>query len=721
MRSLKHPFSLSNFIHGSRRHSIIALMALIALFGTPQGMMAQIPVKATVSGTVTDPTGAVVRGAVVELRSATDRHTEKDTTNEAGQYLFSSVSPGTYEIVVTMPGFRKAVASSLEVGRARSYVVNFTLQVGNVAEVVEVKATAAESPLIPEQAERTQTVTILGGEEVSEKHAPVAYDALKTEPGLHLQRRLGATASGQSRLVIRGLGSTPVAGLQVLTDGRPDITVTFEHPIPELHTLENVDWVEVIQGPSPVLHGYGNTGVVSITTKRPEPGFSGYVEALGGSFGTTEDFLRFGYAGDKAFMVVAARGLRTGGHIPHTEFWAQDVNLKLGRNFTQRWSGTLALGEGKSFAEVPQPFGAPSNITFDFLEPTVDLTLTGRFNKSETSVKVWLTSLHFEREPTATGRRKSDVKEYGVKFRESLFPRPGTAVLLGTDLFFAWAQNTPAGGKRTSSPIVTEVGPYLFIQQDLAPFLRFDGGVRVTAHSEFGAEPSPDLGLIFRPGKLVRPDFLSGAALRIRGTRGFRSPTVGELFGVFGAGANPNLKPERVWQYEIGLNQKIGQRVTFDIAAFIQQGENRIRAIGIPVQFQNSGEFNHRGLETRFAAKLTDHLHVQAGTTHLKLGNDFDRGVPLHSYDFGIAYTPKRFSLTLSSRYAHRYFALFGTPQKRTRLPDYFVAHAKLGYRFSERYRAFVAIDNLTDRQYQTVVGIPMPGISAFGGLSLSF
>ncbi len=718
----KHlPLRLSNFNRRAYRHLILGWTALLVLFSASASLYAQIPMAASISGTVTDPSGAILRGAAVELRSPGNRRVQEETTNDAGQYVFSPVSPGVYEIVVTMQGFRKAVAPSVEVERARSYVVNFTLQVGDLNEVVEVKAKPLQIPLLPDQAERTETVTVLSSDDVSQRHAPVVYDALKMEAGLHLLRRLGATASGQSRLVIRGLGSTPVAGIQVLTDGRPDITVTFEHPIPELHTMESVDQVEVIQGPSPVLYGYGNTGIVSITRKRPEPGFTGHLETLGGSFGTAEGFARFGYGGDKGFLNVSARGLRTDGHIPHTGFWAQDVNVKFGRDLTRRWNSTLTLGEGKSFAEVPQPFGAPSSITFDFLEPTADLTLTGRFDKSETSIKVWLTALHFEREPVATGRRKSDIKEYGVKLKESLFLRPGTTLLVGTDLFFAWAQNTTPGGVRSSSPVIKEGAPYVFLHQDLAPFLTFDGGVRLTAHSEFGTEASPDLGLIFRPGKLLHAHFLSGTALRLRGTRGFRSPTVDQLFGVFGSRPNPNLEPERVWQYEVGLNEKVGKRATFDIVAFIQQGTNRIRAIGTPVQFQNSGEFNHRGLEARFAARVLNNLTMHAGTTHLKLQNDFDRGVPTHTYDFGLTYTPGRFQLALSSRYAHRYFALFGTPPQRRRLPDYFVADLKLSYRFAEHYRAFVAIDNLTDRDYQTLVGIPMPGIGAYGGFSINF
>ena len=354
-----------------------------------------------------------------------------------------------------------------------------------------------------------------------------------------------------------------------------------------------------------------------------------------------------------------------------------------------------------------------------------DLTLTGRFAKSETSAKLWVNSLHFERERVAAGRRKSDVLEYGGKFKESLFLFPGNTIILGTDVLVARAENTPAGGI-TSSGSTTEVGPYLFVTQTVTPFFTVNGGVRVTVHSEFGAEPSPDVGIIFRPRGILSFDFLSGTALRARATRGFRSPTVGELFGVFAAGANPDLKPERMWQYEVGLNQKVGKWLTFDIVGFLQEGSNRIQKIGIPVRFQNTGKFSHRGLETRVTVKPVENLALYAAATNLDVGNDFDRGIPLNAYDFSIDYatsllTPNDLSISFAGRLVHRYFALTGTPPRKARLPGYFVADAKLSYRFWKHYRAFVEIDNITDKDYQTFLGIPMPGISAFAGLSFDW
>src|SRR5207253_7578702 len=73
---------------------------------------------ATVSGTVTDPTGAhIVTATVTALNAATGIVTTTQT-NQAGVYVFAALSPGQYRLTVEHAGFRKAVISdvTLDVG-----------------------------------------------------------------------------------------------------------------------------------------------------------------------------------------------------------------------------------------------------------------------------------------------------------------------------------------------------------------------------------------------------------------------------------------------------------------------------------------------------------------------------------------------------------------------------------------------------------------------------
>ncbi|HKA21675.1 MAG TPA: carboxypeptidase regulatory-like domain-containing protein [Blastocatellia bacterium] len=99
----------------------------------------------TISGTVADSQGAIVPGATITLLDTATNQERKQTTNDAGQYLFTSVQPGVYRITVTMQNFRQAVINSQKIDVGRQYLVNVTLEAGAITERVEVSAgTGAE-------------------------------------------------------------------------------------------------------------------------------------------------------------------------------------------------------------------------------------------------------------------------------------------------------------------------------------------------------------------------------------------------------------------------------------------------------------------------------------------------------------------------------------------------------------------------------------------------
>jgi hypothetical protein len=98
-----------------------------------------------ISGTVKDPSGAVVVGAKVRVTDV-DRGTEIDTvTGEAGEYTVSPLKVGRYKVTVTNPGFKIAVAGPLVVEVQAHISADVTLQVGRANETVTV---TTQSPLL---------------------------------------------------------------------------------------------------------------------------------------------------------------------------------------------------------------------------------------------------------------------------------------------------------------------------------------------------------------------------------------------------------------------------------------------------------------------------------------------------------------------------------------------------------------------------------------------
>src|SRR5437867_4426121 len=98
--------------------------------------------NATVSGTVSDSTGAVLPGVTI---TATNNATGIVTTvlsNESGVYNFASLLPGVYKISGELPGFQIQTYADVQLGNAAQVRLNFTLRVASQAESVEVTITA---------------------------------------------------------------------------------------------------------------------------------------------------------------------------------------------------------------------------------------------------------------------------------------------------------------------------------------------------------------------------------------------------------------------------------------------------------------------------------------------------------------------------------------------------------------------------------------------------
>ncbi len=67
----------------------------------------------TILGTVTDPSGAVVAGAQVVAKNLETDGSRTFTTDEAGNYQFNALQPGTYSVTTAAPGFKTGVVSKV--------------------------------------------------------------------------------------------------------------------------------------------------------------------------------------------------------------------------------------------------------------------------------------------------------------------------------------------------------------------------------------------------------------------------------------------------------------------------------------------------------------------------------------------------------------------------------------------------------------------------------
>src|SRR5215475_3560760 len=117
------------------RFAALLLVAISANAQTSRG---------TVTGTILDPTGAVIAGASVTLTGVETGVRLSTNSNDAGVYRFDAVDPGTYDLTVSLPGFRTYLSTHVGVEANRATTIDPTLEVGAAETRIEVSGEASE-------------------------------------------------------------------------------------------------------------------------------------------------------------------------------------------------------------------------------------------------------------------------------------------------------------------------------------------------------------------------------------------------------------------------------------------------------------------------------------------------------------------------------------------------------------------------------------------------
>ncbi len=141
---------------------LVTICALVGILLLPSTARAQA-VTGTLLGNVTDSSGAGVPGATVTALEVQTNTSRTAITNEAGNYIFSSLRNGTYTVNAEIQGFKKVERPNVKVEVNTTVRVDMKLEVGQINETLTV---SAESPLL--QTDRTDTGRILESKMVSE-------------------------------------------------------------------------------------------------------------------------------------------------------------------------------------------------------------------------------------------------------------------------------------------------------------------------------------------------------------------------------------------------------------------------------------------------------------------------------------------------------------------------------------------------------------------------
>ena len=232
-------------------------------------------------------------------------------------------------------------------------------------------------------------------------------------------------------------------------------------------------------------------------------------------------------------------------------------------------------------------------------------------------------------------------------------------------------------------------------------------------HSVFGGQTTGRAAVAWNPTTQL--------TLRAAASTGYRVPSIPERFGAFG---NPALEPERSRSAEIGADYAFGaarlsgtlyylaarNEITFNPQSFVSENLERTRRRGAELEFATP-----LGARSEIAAAYTytDAVITGGPQSGLRIGR-----VPRHDL-----------SLSASTEFAPRWHANGVVQYVADRLdrngamplPSYTVVNASVRYAVTERADVFLRVENVFDRQYQTVAGYGTAGRSVYAGVATRF
>ncbi len=211
-------------------------------------------VQGVITGTITDPSGAVVPNATVTITNPATNFSQSTTTGSDGSYRFSLVPPGTYTIDVKAANFGEVRASGLVVEASQTVPFSVKLELAKASAVVEV---TSQAPLV-------QTATSDLGFQVDsatiQNAALVDRDVFGTLPFMATQVAPGIDGMAAS-------GGARESGTSYMLNGADDNNNFSEGAINTNPPLESVEDFSIITNSMGAQYGRGAGAVVSANQK----------------------------------------------------------------------------------------------------------------------------------------------------------------------------------------------------------------------------------------------------------------------------------------------------------------------------------------------------------------------------------------------------------------------------------------------------------------------
>ncbi|MCR4958664.1 MAG: TonB-dependent receptor [Prevotella sp.] len=577
------------------------------------------------------------------------------------------------------------------------------------------------------------TVTVIDRPMLTAEHqTSVLPTVMREVPGLFVTSRsmmgYGVSTGAAGGINMRGI--TGGAGqLMVLIDGHPQYQGVYGHPISDSYQTLMAERVEVLRGPASVLYGSNAMGgVMNIVTRQAkEDGVKTHLSLGAGSYGTVQTEASNQIRSGKFSSTVAAQYGRTDNHRPRMGFEQYGGYLKLGYDLNDHWNAYVDANVTHFNASYP---GSTEKPVFEadqwITRGVVSAALENHYGKTSGALSVYS---NFGRhkiddgtadptKPTARYFRSKDALT-GVSWYQSAQLFEGNRLTVGIDYMHIYGNayytsketgavlDTP--NKQSGKSYRNEIAGYVDFRQDLLQWLTVDAGLRVDHHSITGTELVPQAGVVLRP--------IETGEAKAMVSKGFRNPTMREMY--LYPPSNTDLKPERLWNYELSWKHRLSDGFTYGANIFYIKGDNMIQTMPVDGKPRNvnTGEIENWGFEAEVKYPLGRYVDVRANSAYLHMKNKVVAAPEGSSY-LGVDYHQGKWFATLGLQYIDGLYTAVGADEKKE---EFWLLNASVTYALMPNVSLWVRGENLLAQKYEINLGYPMPRATFMGGVTINF
>ena len=573
------------------------------------------------------------------------------------------------------------------------------------------------------------SISVIGNKEIKDRLEPSLLPLLTEEvPGLFITQRgvmgYGVAAGAAGGMNVRGIGGAPTAGVLVLIDGNPQYMGLMGHPLADSYQSLMAEKVEVIRGPSSMLYGSNAMGgVINIITKKTKANEnSTSAQVMYGSYNTFSAEASAIGRRDALSGTFNIGYNRSDGHRENMDFEQLNGYGKLGYEINSNWSTNIDLNLSTTKSSNPGTLmNQISDNDADVMRGVASAAIQNSYDKTSGAVKLFynfgkheINDGYKEGESPKPYRFHSTDQMMGLSAHQSysLFKNNQTTAGIDLQRFGgeAWNEYSIQRDDSTLANVnLYDVSGFVHTQQSvLSNKLWLNAGVRLDYHETNGAEWIPQVGVSYSP--------TSSNVLKAMVSKGFRNPTIREMY-MFPP-QNPDLKPERLMNYELSYSQNLLQnRLTMGLNIFYINGENIIQVNfvdGKPLNM-NSGKVENKGFEISSKLQVTEALNISGNYSYLDMTYAL-LGAPKHKLYFGGNFTKDRWSFSTGIQIISKLFTQI-KPEEQT--VSFNLWNARVNYKANSWLSVFAKGENLLGEKYEMNAGYPMPKTTIFGGLRI--